>query len=107
MRGIDRAESAVVTLMLTLVLLWVPVCTAVGTDTFTSLQQQSRTLQAQSRPVPAVLRIDAGTDPQVQPAVRITDTGSSPRVRPSPRDRGHGVSCPLTVSPEAVGGPGC
>ncbi|MBC2644479.1 MULTISPECIES: hypothetical protein [unclassified Rhodococcus (in: high G+C Gram-positive bacteria)] len=77
MRGTDRVESAVVALVLTLVLLWLPVCAAVGTETFTSLQQQSRALQAQSRPVPAVLLIDAGSDPQMEPAVRITDTGAS------------------------------
>ena len=77
MRATDRVESVLVTLMVAVVLLWMPVCAAVGTETFTSLQQQSRALQAQSRPVPAVLLIDAVSDPQVEPAVRLTDTGTA------------------------------
>ncbi|MBC2644336.1 MULTISPECIES: hypothetical protein [unclassified Rhodococcus (in: high G+C Gram-positive bacteria)] len=102
MRRTDRVESVVVALVIMLVLLWVTVCAAVGTEMFTSLQQQSRALHARSRPVPAVLLIDAGSDPRAEPAVRITDTGASSWARWTVDGRAHTGQVP--VQPQARAG---
>ncbi|MBC2637425.1 hypothetical protein [Rhodococcus sp. 3A] len=102
MRRTDRVESALVALVVVLVLLWVPVCAVVGTETFASLQQQSRTLQAQSRPVPAVLLIDAVSDPQDEPAMRIIDTGTASWARWTVDGREHTGQVP--APPQARSG---
>jgi hypothetical protein len=102
MRGTDRVEAVVVALVVTVVLLLVPVCAAVGTETFTSLQQQSRALAAQARPVPAVLLVDPGIDPQAEPAVRIIDTGASSWARWTVDGREHTGQVP--APPQARAG---
>ena len=95
MRGSDRVESVIVIVVLMLVLMLVPISADVGSETFTSLQQQSRHLAAASRPVPAVLLDDAAATPTVEPAIRVADSGARGWVRWTVEGREHTGMVPV------------
>ncbi|WP_160098506.1 Rv1733c family protein, partial [Rhodococcus sp. T7] len=82
MRASDRVEATLLLLTATVVLLLIPVAAAYGTATHTRLEQQTHTLRASIRQVPAVLLEDTYLAPDTPGhAIRSAGTQNTARAR--------------------------
>ncbi|WP_160098228.1 Rv1733c family protein, partial [Rhodococcus sp. T7] len=82
MRASDRIEATLLLLTATVVLLLIPIAAAFGTATHTRLEQQTHTLRASMRQVPAVLLEDTYLAPDTPDyAIRSAGTQNTARAR--------------------------